>query len=74
MIIPEAPAASGAPRNAHAGSSRKRPMVVVSTLLLAATFVLAGASTATAAPAFTNNHMTSASDPCSGQKPGTCPD
>ena len=77
MIIPEAPPARGAQRSAHAQSLRKRTMIVVATLLLATAFVLAGAATTTAVPVFRNNHVTSILDPsppCSGEKPGICPD
>jgi hypothetical protein len=76
MNIPERPSESGTPRCAHAQSSRKRTMVATATLFLATAFVLASAPTATAAPAFTNNHTTSVLGlpaPC-GDKPGLCPD
>lgn len=70
MIGPETPRASGASRNADAQSWRKRITVAVATLLLAAGFVFGSASTATAAPTFTNDHMTA---PCRGEAPGFCP-
>lgn len=75
MISPETPLASGAPRSAHARSACERAMKVFAALLFTATFLLAGASTATAAPASTEN-TASAFDPpppCRGDKPGVCP-
>lgn len=72
MISPETPPPSGAPRDAHAQSSGKRIMLVITTLLLAAGFVFSSASTAVAAPTFTNGHIAAA--PCRGDKPGFCPD
>jgi tripartite-type tricarboxylate transporter receptor subunit TctC len=79
MIIPEVPPARGASRSAHGQSSRKRTTIVVAMLTLATAFDLAGAPTATAAPAataVTNNHVTAISGlysaPCRGKKPGVC--
>lgn len=76
MIIPETPPASEAPRSAHAQSLHKRTMMVTATLLLLTGFVLAGAPAAVAAPASTNNYISSALDrtalPC-GSEPGFCP-
>jgi hypothetical protein len=73
MIAPETPPPRGAPRSAHALSSRKRTAIVAAALALATAFALASASTATA---FTKNHVTSVSGlhsaPC-GNKPGVCP-
>ena len=62
------------PRSTHAHPWHKRIKVIIATLLLAAGFVFAGASTATAAtaaPAFMNSHVTN--PPCRGDKPGICP-
>lgn len=79
MIMPEALRARGAPRSAHVQPSRKRNVIVVATLPLAAAFVLAGAPAATAAPfapVFASNHVASIADlssiPCRGKKPGIC--
>ena len=78
MIIPATPPACGAPRSAHAQSSRKRATIVAAVLPLATAFMLAGALTATAATALTSNRVTSVADfysaPCGGKKPGVCPD
>lgn len=71
MISSETPRAGGAPRSADAQSWRKRITVVIATLLLAAGFGFAGASTATAAPAFVSSHAVE--PPCRGDKPGICP-
>jgi hypothetical protein len=74
MITAEIPPASGAPRGAHAQSSRKR--IAIATLLLTAAFVVTGAPTAAAAPVLAGNHVMFASDPpppCRGDKPGVCP-
>jgi hypothetical protein len=76
MISPETPLASGAPRSAHARSACERAMKVFAALLFTATFLLAGASTATAAPAVTSNSAASPFDPpppCRGEQPGVCP-
>jgi hypothetical protein len=75
MTSPETPLASGAPRSAEARSVCERAMKVFAALLFTVTFLLAGASTATAAPA-TGNYAASAFDPpppCLGQRPGVCP-
>ncbi len=51
-------------------------MKVTAALLMAAAFILTGAPTATAAPAFTDNHLLSSFDPpppCRLDKPGVCP-
>lgn len=81
MRIPETSHAGEALRSAHAQSSRKRPVTVVATFLLATAFVFAGAPTATAGPESTDNHTQS--DPldagnvsvikCEGRVPGLCP-
>lgn len=71
MIIPEAPRVSGVRGNSHAQSWGKGIIVAIATLLLAAGFGFAGASTATAAPAFANSHVEE--PPCRGEKPGVCP-
>ena len=76
MISRETPLASEAPRSAHARSASERAMKVFATLLLTATFLLAGASAATAAPATASNSAASAFDPpppCRGEQPGVCP-
>lgn len=76
MISRETPLASGAPRGAHVRSACERVMKVVTALLFTATFLLAGASTATAAPASTSDYATSVfapPSPCRGDKPGVCP-
>ncbi len=78
MIIPKTPHASEVPRSIPAQLSRKRTAIVVAVLPVAAAFVIASPSTAIAAPAFTNNNVTSISGlhstPCRGEKPGVCPD
>ena len=77
MIIPGAPAARRTPKSARVQSLHTRAAIAVAALPLVAAFVLAGARTATAATAFTDNHVTSISDlrypPCRGKKPGVCP-
>lgn len=76
MTSRETPLASEAPRGVHAQSACERAMKVAAMLLLTATFILAGTSTATAAPASTGNYVASAFDPpppCRGDKPGVCP-
>ena len=76
MISLETPLASEAPRSAHARSACERAMKVFAALLFTAAFLLAGASTATAAPASTENYAASAFDPpppCRGDAPGVCP-
>ncbi len=78
MITPGTSPTSGVPRSTHAQLPRKRDMIVAAILLLATAFVLTSVSTATAAPALTNNHVTSISNltsaPCQGDKPRNCPD
>lgn len=76
MIDPETPPATGAARSSLVRSTRERAMKVAAALLLAAAFVLTGAPTATAAPAFVDNHMFSSSNPpppCRLDTPGVCP-
>lgn len=54
---------AGESKSDHSRSARKRTVKVVSTFLLAATFVLAGATSALADPP----------PPCRGDVPGVCP-
>lgn len=78
-IIFRMPQVSGVPTSIHTQPSRKRTTTLVASLLLAAAFGLAVApaeTAATAAPAFTNNHVTFIEEPpapCRGDKPGVCP-
>lgn len=76
MIGSEEPPASGAARSSLMRSACERAMKVVAALLLAAAFVLTGAPTAIAAPAFTENYTPSSFDPappCRLDSPGVCP-
>jgi hypothetical protein len=76
MIGSEKPPASGAARSSLVRSAREGAMKVVAALLLAAAFVLTGAPTATAAPAFTESYTPSSFDPappCRLDRPGVCP-
>ena len=82
MSGPETSHAGEALRSAHVPPSRRRPVTVVATFLLATAFVLAGAPAAPAAPAATaaptNNRVQSNPDGfavsrCGGHAPGICP-
>jgi hypothetical protein len=78
MSIPEKTPTGETLRSVRVRPSRRRPVTVVATFLLAAAFVFAGALAATAAPTSINNHIQS--DPggfavsrCGGHAPGICP-
>lgn len=56
MRIPNASPACGEPSSPPLRPARRRAVTVAAMLTLAATFILAGAPSAIAAPAATNNH------------------
>lgn len=69
--------ASRAPRGAPEQWPRKHAVTAISILFLITASVLLGAPATTAAPAPKNDHTIFVSDPlppCSGEKPGMCPD
>jgi hypothetical protein len=68
----------GASRYVHVQSARTHiTKVVITLLVLAASFLLVNIPTAEATPVLASNHTSSTVDPpspCRGEKPGICPD